>query len=135
MANSSIAISSTTYLDDAKSLANSRAASVLVAFTADDANGSVPTLAITGYQGWMLYEVRTDPGSTAPTANYDITLIDEFGIDIAGGQLLNRHTSTSERVALIDPPILRATSFTITLANNAVNSATGQICFFLARVS
>lgn len=104
-------------------------------FIADASAATIPTLAITGYQGWMLYEVRTDPGSTGPTANYDITLIDEFGIDIAGGQLLNRHTTTSERVVLIDPPILRATSFTITIANNSVNSATGQICFFLARVS
>lgn len=40
----------------------------------------------------------TNPGSTAPTANYDIVVNDEDGVDIAAGGLVNRHTSNSEQV-------------------------------------
>jgi hypothetical protein len=40
----------------------------------------------------------TNPSSTAPSANYDIVVNDEDGIDIAAGGLANRHTSTSEQV-------------------------------------
>jgi len=38
----------------------------------------------------------TNPSSTAPTANYDIVVNDEDGIDVANGGLVNRHTSNSE---------------------------------------
>ena len=40
----------------------------------------------------------SNPSSTAPSANYDIVVNDEDGIDIAAGGLANRHTSTSEQV-------------------------------------
>ena len=40
----------------------------------------------------------TNPGSTAPTDNYDIVVNDEDGIDIAAGGLANRDTSNSEQV-------------------------------------
>ncbi|ANS03537.1 hypothetical protein [uncultured Mediterranean phage uvDeep-CGR2-KM21-C338] len=40
----------------------------------------------------------TNPGSTAPTANYDIVINDEDAIDIAAGGLANRHTSDSEQL-------------------------------------
>jgi len=40
----------------------------------------------------------TNPSATAPSANYDIVVNDEDGIDIAAGGLANRHTSTSEQV-------------------------------------
>ena len=38
----------------------------------------------------------TNPGSTAPTDDYDIVVNDEDSIDIANGGLNNRDTSTSE---------------------------------------
>ena len=40
----------------------------------------------------------TDPGATAPTADYDIALNDEDGCDVLGGEGGDRHTSTSEQV-------------------------------------
>jgi len=39
----------------------------------------------------------TNPGATAPSANYDIVVNDEDGVDVAVGVLGNRHTSTSEQ--------------------------------------
>ena len=38
----------------------------------------------------------SNPSSTAPSANYDIVVNDEDGIDVANGGLVNRHTSNSE---------------------------------------
>ena len=98
------------------------------------AGGAVGSLLIDSFPGWMIYEALTNPGSTAPTPSYDITLIDAHGIDIAGGQLTDRHTSTSERVCLIDPPIIRTAGFTVTFAGQSVNSATGQLSLILVRV-
>ena len=46
----------------------------------------------------VIHKFVTNPGATAPSANYDITLVDEDGIDIAQGLLANRHTSNSEEV-------------------------------------
>ena len=40
----------------------------------------------------------TNPSSTAPSANYDIVVNDEDGIDLAAGGLANRHKSSSEQV-------------------------------------
>ena len=50
-----------------------------------------------GLDGQILKFV-TNPGSPAPTDNYDITLVDEDGIDVAEGLLANRDTSNSEEV-------------------------------------
>lgn len=50
---------------------------------------------INGY----IIAVETDPGTTAPTANYDMTITDEYGADVMGGALANRHTSTTEIAA------------------------------------
>lgn len=46
----------------------------------------------------QLIKFVTNPGATAPSDNYDITLVDEDGIDVAEGLLANRDTSNSEEV-------------------------------------
>lgn len=43
-----------------------------------------------------IVRVVTNPGSTAPTDNYDMTITDEDGYDILAGQGSNRDTSTTE---------------------------------------
>lgn len=40
----------------------------------------------------------TNPGATAPTANWDYTCVDQDGLDVIGGLGANRHTSNSEGV-------------------------------------
>ena len=47
--------------------------------------------------GWILL-VETDPGATAPTDNYDITLLNANGRDVMGGALTNRDTANTEAV-------------------------------------
>ena len=49
--------------------------------------------AIDGY----VFLVITDPGTTSPTDDYDITLNDDNGIDIMGGELANRDETNSEQ--------------------------------------
>ena len=44
-----------------------------------------------------LSRVVTDPGAAAPTADYDVTLTDEDGMDVMGGELADRHTTATEQ--------------------------------------
>jgi len=78
---------------------------------------------------------ETDPGSTAPTDNYDITLTDEAGADVFGGALANRDTSTTERtmpkVNGNYSGVINRGKLTLNLSGNSVNSATGGLYIFI----
>lgn len=88
--------------------------------------------------GRYIIEARTNPGSTAPTANYDIVLNDTDGIDLMGGMLANRSATASEAA---QPAIASGVywprpidgALTIAITNNAVNSAVTVTKFFLSR--
>jgi len=79
-----------------------------------------------GVRGWYLYNVTTDPGSSAPTAAYDITLV-IAGEDIAGGLLADR-SATATQTVLMAPTTLgyhmTDTAFAITFANQTANPST-----------
>lgn len=73
---------------------------VIADFVTDDATGSVAgtTRKISG----ELIKIVTDPGSAAPSANWDVVLTDEKGVDlsihmddVAIAALIARHTSTT----------------------------------------
>lgn len=100
-------------------------------WVADSAAATVPTLALdfAARPGYLIQAV-TNPGATAPTDNYDITLVHAEGGDLAAGGLVDRDTANSE-VKVFDPaPFLEGT-VTFTLANNAVNSATGRLILYV----
>ena len=61
--------------------------------SAGTATGTTPA----PYSGKVLALV-TDPGGTAPTDNYDITITDVDGLDVLAGQGANRDTATTEYV-------------------------------------
>lgn len=109
---------------------------VVVSWVGDAANGSVPALSIP-LNGWCI-KVVTNPGSTAPIDNYDIALgdPDDSGLDALGGLLANRDTANSEQVYTTVSgsavPILLAGTYSLTVSNNSVNSATGDIIFYLS---
>ncbi len=84
-----------------------------------------------------IVRMDTNPGSAAPTANYDITLVDDItGLDILGGAGANRHTTATESVV---PTLLTTNSneskpihygtATLTVAN-AGNAKDGDIYIF-----
>lgn len=110
---------------------------VQVDWVADDATGAVPATALPKFEGRLLACI-TNPGATAPTANYDITLVDDEGADRLQGVCANRHTTSTEQVPVVYsgstvPPVVDGDeTLTFTLANNIVNSASGRAIFFYA---
>lgn len=104
---------------------------VNVAWTADAADGSVPNTTLSGLYGYFVKAI-TNPGSTAPTANYDIKLLDaeDQTADAANSALMDRHTTNTEIVIPSAPPLLCG-DYTFNLTNNSVNSATGVLILFI----
>ena len=99
--------------------------------TADSSDASFPATALTNIPhngvGGRLLQIATDPGSTAPQANYDIAITEGGGADVLLGVGANRHTSNSE-VAVIESNgahgVYAGTdTLTIAITNNNVNSA------------
>ncbi len=84
-----------------------------------------------GVRGWYLYSVTTDPGTSAPTADYDITLVTDgtysAGEDIAGGKLADRSATATQTVAISSSTIgywMVDEPFNITFANETANPST-----------
>ena len=99
--------------------------------TADSSDASFPATALTNIPhngvGGRLLQIATDPGSTAPQANYDIAITEGGGADVLLGVGANRHTSNSV-VAVIESNgahgVYAGTdTLTIAISNNNVNSA------------
>jgi hypothetical protein len=61
-------------------------------WTSDGSGAVTQAINIAG----VITRVVTDPGATAPTDNYDLTFIDEFGLDLFAGQGADRDTANSE---------------------------------------
>jgi hypothetical protein len=84
--------------------------------------------------------VDTNPGATAPQANYNISLKNDDGIDVFEGYLDNRHTSNSERAYILVgvtekvpffPPVWGC--LTLDILNNNVADALGRIRIYFLR--
>lgn len=110
-----------------------RTKKIVVSFTADSADGSVPdtTVALDGY----LVKIVTNPGATAPTDNWDFVINDAGGVDVLGGAGANRDTTNTEQIY---PTISGATvpvwcegSHTLAISGNSVNSAVGTITIYV----
>jgi len=79
-------------------------------------------------EGLQLYSIKTIPGGTAPTADSDITITDEYGVDLLGGKGTNLISDTAKKWALFGPQNYTASALitgdvTINIANNSVKSA------------
>ena len=119
-----------------------RGKKISFAWTADAADGSVPSTELSASQeaavkGWYLVLALTDPGAVAPTADYDIVLNDDFGIDVMGGELADRSSSSSEqavpKVGSVFGSRLIDGGLSMVLTGNSVNSATGEVVFYFVR--
>lgn len=106
---------------------------VTLTWTADSGDGSVTATTINaatyGIMGWYLYSAETNPGAGPPTPNYDIVINDTDALDLAGGLLMNRHTTTTEKVNIAlgtgaQYPIIRG-NLSFVLTNNTQVSAAG----------
>lgn len=105
--------------------------------TADAAAATFPNLVIPAFEGHLV-SILTNPGSTAPTDNYDIVLNDAEAIDRLQGVGANRDTATSESAAVFysgtsqHPPVAISDVLTLGISGNAVNSATIRIILVYA---
>lgn len=101
--------------------------------TADSTDGSFLAMVFSQTHldklvGFYLYKLVTNPGTTAPTDNWDFTITDADGLDVLGGSGADRHTTTSTMLA----PKLNSTTYfaqpalgpwTLNITGNTTNSA------------
>ena len=95
--------------------------------TADSSDGSYPATTVSANIKGRLLQIVTDPQSTAPQDNYDITVTDSVGTDLLLGVGANRDTSNTE-VAIVESNgahsvVAETDTLTLTITNNNVNSA------------
>jgi len=105
---------------------------------ADAADGSFPTLVIPAIDGHLVALI-TNPGATAPTAAWDLTLVDVEGADRLQGVGANRSATATEQVGIVysgtslHPPVAIGEALTLTPAGNSVNSAQIHIVIYYGR--
>lgn len=106
-------------------------------WTADAAAATVPAKASNDVDG-LVFMAVTDPGSTAPTASYDITLTDSDGCDVFGGELANRSDTAIEQASPLVGNFYGQRyvkgALTLNVTGNAVNSATGKVIVYVAKI-
>lgn len=105
-----------------------------ISYVGDDSTGSVPNTTITaatyGLFGLYLYSVETNPGTTAPTDNWDVFVYDGDSVDICAGNGNNRDTSNSELAfcaTSTQPYGVISGNLTVTISGNSNASATGTV--------
>ena len=96
--------------------------------TADASDGSYPETETAAKISGNLMALETNPGATAPTANYDIVLDDAQGHDVLEGTGANRHTTNTEKATIAfgtyhGSPVAITDVLTLKITNNSVNSA------------
>lgn len=103
---------------------------ISIAWTSDGAGAA--TGSVENLYGFLV-KVVTDP-TDGPTDNYDITLIDENGIDAADGKLIDRDTANTEQVYPVatnaQTPIFLCGTHTFTVAN-AGNAKRGVCVLYI----
>ena len=83
-----------------------------------------------GIEGWYLYKVETDPGSTGPTNGaWDLDITDANGFVVSRNLVDDRSsTATQEVIFSSGYPIILG-SWIVSVGDNAVNSASVVIYF------
>lgn len=96
-----------------------------IVFTWESTAGGAADLSFS-VVGWLVKMV-TDPSATAPTDDYDITIVDEYGVDALGGAGLNRDTANSEQIYPVgssgQTPVFLCGTHTFTVANAGATKA------------
>lgn len=110
---------------------------IVATCVADAANGSFPDTTLPRIEGRIL-AIETNPGSPAPTDNYDVTVEDQNAVDVLLGVGANRHTTTSQRATVVHtstsvhPCVAKSDALTLKIAGNSVNSAQAEVTIYYA---
>jgi hypothetical protein len=119
-----------------------------------DSTGAVTSTASTAFIRGIIYQFITNPDTSrypvvadssgrSPTDNYDITLTNTDGIDVAGGSLMNRDTTSTELTSpwikypntsaysdSLRVPFINNSKLTTAVTNNKINNAHGSILIY-----
>jgi len=109
---------------------------ITLEFTADSADHTIPNYAFPAAmlvfaKGLYIYSVKTIPGNTAPTDQYDVVFNDADGFDVLQGGLANRSATNVEQIFPSAVPVDE--TLTVVVTNNLVNSGSATIKIYLAR--
>ena len=105
---------------------------ICAVFTAAQKALGIMNVRPTKLRGFIV-KVDTNPGATAPTDNYDITLTNADSVDVMEGALANRDTANTEQVIPSDPPYIDS-ELTLNIAN-AGDTKGGVIVIYMANKS
>lgn len=117
---------------------NPNFAVLTVSCTGDSSTGAFPSTTITAENmakitGFYITEVQTYPGTTNPTALYDIVINTSRGLDLMEGNLANRSASLPERAFPSTIVAGIANALTIVITGNSVASAVVVIQVLLGK--
>ena len=107
----------------------------------DSGDGSFAATALNHPIDGFLLRLVTNPGATAPTTLYDITLVDDAGSDVLQGVGMDRSATDTEDAPIVyagtanHPAVSPSETLTLTIANQAVVSATTQITIWYSACS
>lgn len=97
---------------------------------------AITAATLTKLANYYLYEMETDPGSTAPTDLYDIVITASatgYSYDVLGGRGANRSTTVTQSVLPANTtgsrfvPVNGSDTWTVGISGNSQNGATGVI--------
>jgi len=103
---------------------------VTITCTGDSTNGTFTSTSLPVPVGWIT-RVETNPGSPAPDSNYDITLTNANGLDMAQGNLANRSATVTQFIETVNWQT--DGSLTVNISGNTVNSAIIVIEVYIGR--
>lgn len=92
--------------------------------------GQIANTTIVPRKGWI-FLAETNPGTTAPTDNYDLVLNNVNGIDVMGGALMNRDEANSEAATPAVSGWLDGGALTLVVTNNSVASSTFTLTLWI----
>ena len=113
-----------------RGLGNLKKVEFAVTFSSVDGSFTDYTI-LSKFEGFLL-SIETNPGGTAPTNLYDITIEDAEGLDVLMSAGLNRATATTEIASIPlgtyhHPTVDSEQVLTMKIANQSVNSATTKV--------
>ena len=108
-----------------------------VTYVADDADGSIPAKTVTVRDG-LLSHWEHNPGATVATSGFDVTLVNDNGVDALCGGGVDIITTAGANAtggplpdgSLISPVPVSGT-LDVTITGNSVNDATGVFSFYV----
>jgi len=113
---------------------------LVVSWTTASESTSITDFITRNINGLVLGVETLPSDASAPTASYDITLTNQYGLDIMGGALANRSATATEYIqpynategGYVSMPVDGA--LTVAILGNSVTDASGEIIvYYFAR--